>query len=207
MALIILQPTIEAHELYVLHPSNLTNKFQVDGKAMKGLVRSSLGHFGHYDSHGVFRGRVHYPIKNQDGCRKFVESDFDHNHLKQGSFDGHKMIIIVDRGTCHFVKKVQNIQKFGAIMAIIVDSFDQENVRMADDGNGESIKIPSFLIGKLDGKLIKEAVHLMNEEQIKKQDNEDWDAIDEQDTSKDPHRSRDFANKAKDRSQYKKKGH
>lgn len=54
----------QAHELYVLHPSNLVKKFEVNGKAMKGLIRSSLGNFGHYDSHGVFRGRVHYPIKN-----------------------------------------------------------------------------------------------------------------------------------------------
>lgn len=84
--------------------------------------------------------------------------------MKQGSYDGHKMIVMVDRGHCHFVKKVQNIQKFGAVMAIIVDYHDEENTNMANDGHGSSIKIPSFLIGKTDGKTIKEAIHQMNEE-------------------------------------------
>ena len=97
------------HELYVLHPQKLANKFEVEGHARKGLVSSKLANFGFYDKHGVFRGRVHYPIKNQDGCRRFEEKDFDHNHLKEGSFDGHMLVIMVDRGNCHFVKKVQNV--------------------------------------------------------------------------------------------------
>lgn len=47
----------------------------------------------------------------------------------------------------------------------------------------------------------------MAEEEIKKQVEEDWDSVDADEQSKSPHRSRDFASKAKDRSQYKKKGH
>ena len=46
---------------------------------------------------------------------------------------------MVDRGNCHFVKKVQNIQSFGGILAIIVDSKRFEQVTMGDDGAGHSI--------------------------------------------------------------------
>ena len=106
MALCFLSGIVTCHELFVIHPTTLVNKFAVEGSANKGLIRSSLGRFGFYDSHGVFRGRVHYPIENQHGCEKFKEEHFNHNHLKEGSFDGHKLIIMVDRGSCHFVKKV-----------------------------------------------------------------------------------------------------
>ena len=44
-------------------------------------------------------------------------------------------------------------------MAIIVDNHEKVSTRMTDDGQGGSIKIPSFLIGKDDGRAIKEAVH------------------------------------------------
>lgn len=46
-------------------------------------------------------------------------------------------------------------------MAIIVDYNDDEHITMGDDGKGSSIRIPSFLIGKYDGKVIKEAIHWM----------------------------------------------
>jgi len=44
-------------------------------------------------------------------------------------------------------------------MAIVVDRAEQEQTRMADDGSGSAVKIPSFLIGSDDGKVIKEAIH------------------------------------------------
>lgn len=44
-------------------------------------------------------------------------------------------------------------------MAIIVDSHEKARSTMGDDGQGGSIKIPSFLIGKKDGKVLKEAIH------------------------------------------------
>jgi hypothetical protein len=58
---------------------------------------------------------------------------------------------MVERGACHFVIKAQNIEKFGGVMAIIIDNKDGEVVEsivMADDGKGESVNIPTFLIGK-----------------------------------------------------------
>lgn len=75
---------------------------------------------------------------------------------------------------------------------------------MSDDGQGGSIKIPSFLIGKQDGKKVKETIHQMEEERIKELSNEDWVASKE---DRDSHESRNFVNKATSRHQYKKKNH
>lgn len=106
---------------------------------------------------------------------------------------------MVDRGNCHFVKKVQNIQNFGGMMALISDYNKETHTVMSDDGQGHSIKIPSFLIGKEDGKKIKEAIHQVQEERIKdlKSNNEDW--IQDTNTTKDSRESRNFVNKVKDR--------
>ena len=131
-----------------------------DGHVQKGLIKSSLGNFGHFAYGNTIQGRVHYPINNTDGCRPFTEQDF--KHIKTRGNRDH-LIIMVDRGTCHFVKKAQNIQAFGGVMMIVVDSKFFENVDnliMADDGNGESIYIPSFLIGYHDGAKIKSTIHI-----------------------------------------------
>jgi extracellular elastinolytic metalloproteinase len=67
-------------------------------------------------------------------------------------------IVIVDRGECTFVTKVRNIEKMGVKMAIIVDDKEEntEDLIMADDGTGHSVNIPSFIIRKKEGDLIKE---------------------------------------------------
>jgi hypothetical protein len=150
---------------------------------------------------------VHYPLRNQDGCREFEESDFNSNHLKEASFDGHKPIIMVDRGHCHFVTKVANIQKFGAVLAIIVDQHAQESTVMADDGTGGVVTIPSFLIGGKDGIAIKEAIHESTVDKIR-DDQDDWDDSDGE-AKKNKRKSRNWANiiADKSRSQYQKRGH
>lgn len=69
-------------------------------------------------------------------------------------------IVIVDRGECTFTTKVRNIEKLGVKLAIIVDDREEnsENLIMADDGTGHSISIPSFIIRKRDGNIIKDVV-------------------------------------------------
>lgn len=66
-------------------------------------------------------------------------------------------VVIVDRGDCHFVSKVRNIEKLGVKLAIIVDDKieNSEDLIMADDGTGHSINIPSFIIRKKEGDIIK----------------------------------------------------
>lgn len=67
---------------------------------------------------------------------------------------------MVDRGECTFVTKVRNIEKLGVKLAIIIDDREEysENLIMADDGTGHSINIPSFIIRKKDGNIIKDTI-------------------------------------------------
>ena len=91
-------------------------------------------------------GRVHYPRNNVDACNEFNETD-THNDYQ---------IILVMRGGCTFVKKVRNIEKTGIKLAIIADNKDEhsEDLIMSDDGTGQSITIPSFIIRKQDAQKI-----------------------------------------------------
>lgn len=66
----------------------------------------------------------------------------------------------MDRGECTFTTKVRNIEKLGVKLAIIIDDREEssENLIMADDGTGHSINIPSFIIRKKEGNIIKSFV-------------------------------------------------
>lgn len=68
--------------------------------------------------------------------------------------------MLVDRGDCTFVKKVHNVEKMGGQLAIVVDSNAQWSgkVIMTDDGKGTEIHIPSYLISKAEGDLIKKTL-------------------------------------------------
>ena len=69
---------------------------------------------------------------------------------------------MVKRGDCHFVKKAQNVQNFGAMMMLVIDNKPGENPelhQMADDGRGNKISIPSFMISLGDGKKLIEEIH------------------------------------------------
>lgn len=70
---------------------------------------------------------------------------------------------MVDRGNCHFVVKAQNVQRFGGVMLLVIDNKITEDptaLVMADDGMGNSVTIPSMLIGWGDGQILKESIHL-----------------------------------------------
>jgi hypothetical protein len=65
--------------------------------------------------------------------------------------------VLIKRGDCHFVKKVENAEKMGAKLAIIMDNMP-ENVgylTMKDDGTGYRVKIPSILISIEDGEALR----------------------------------------------------
>jgi hypothetical protein len=67
-------------------------------------------------------------------------------------------IFLVDRGNCSFVTKVRNIEKAGGSLAVIIDNQaeDVKNVIMSDDGTGTGIRIPAMLIGRKEGKILKD---------------------------------------------------
>lgn len=67
-------------------------------------------------------------------------------------------IVLMDRGNCSFVTKVRNAERAGASLVVVVDDRDEDitNVIMGDDGTGMGIRIPSMLIGKDTGKILKD---------------------------------------------------
>ena len=67
-------------------------------------------------------------------------------------------IFLVDRGNCHFVTKVRNVEKAGGSLAVIIDDSGTNHVNkiiMSDDGTGTGIRIPAMIISKEDGKKLK----------------------------------------------------
>lgn len=106
-------------------------------------------------------GRIDYYENNKQGCQSF----FLENHFNENSEEDEDVepeitpVILVERGGCSFVKKARNIQDFGGSLAIIAlnDAIDNpEHIIMVDDGTGTSIQIPTILIGKNDGDIIKD---------------------------------------------------
>jgi len=82
-------------------------------------------------------------------------------------------ILMVDRGSCTFVKKVRNAQRAGAAGVVIADNVclctdtdckavngqltcESTEPIMADDGSGADISIPSFLMFKHDADKVKD---------------------------------------------------
>lgn len=69
-------------------------------------------------------------------------------------------IIMVDRGECHFTRKVKNVESIGGHIALIVNKatapFSASNTIMSDDGTGKDITIPGVLIDYNIGEIFKE---------------------------------------------------
>ena len=155
-----------AYDVKIIHPTalveSISNYNHDNGVWEDGLLRASLGNFGEINYGTTIRGRVHYPITNQDGCTPFEPTHFNGEHLRRSAEEGSSPIIMVDRGVCKFVEKARHIQDFGGIMALIVDNNEWESVEMevmVSDGTDTGIIIPSFLINFHEGKMIKELVH------------------------------------------------
>ena len=68
-----------------------------------------MGNFGEFEYGNKLVGRLHYPIKNRDACLPFKNDDFDEEDMREAKRDGHRSIIMVDRGKCHFVLKAKHI--------------------------------------------------------------------------------------------------
>jgi len=66
--------------------------------------------------------------------------------------------VLLDRGNCSFVTKVRNAERAGASLVVVIDDREEDisNVIMGDDGTGMGIRIPSMLIGKDSGKILKD---------------------------------------------------
>jgi hypothetical protein len=91
-------------------------------------------------------GHIHYDRNNTDACTEFPDTEVKRVQ-EQTPF------MIAARGGCSFVQKVRNMENIGIAAGIVVDNHNENitQILMSDDGTGGGIRIPSMLIGKVDG--------------------------------------------------------
>lgn len=96
------------------------------------------------------------------GCKKAPVQDLVDSADKENtsySPDGGKVgsFVMVERGDCTFVTKSRNIAHAGGSLAIVIDDKAEvvKDILMSDDGTGAGLNMPSMLIGKKHGDIIK----------------------------------------------------
>ncbi|KAL2340140.1 hypothetical protein Fmac_008080 [Flemingia macrophylla] len=144
---------VEKSSITVLSPHKLRAKR--DG---------AIGNFGLPDYGGFIVGSVVYPDKNSHACQVF---DGD----KPFKFRSNRpTILLLDRGECYFALKVWHAQVAGAAAVLVTDSIDESLITMDSpeessdaDGYIEKIVIPSALIEKSFGDMLKEALNNKDE--------------------------------------------
>jgi len=100
-------------------------------------------------------GRLHYDLNDK-------EDDYACKPLPTHTLDFESTpdlypIVMVDRGNCTFVTKARNVQRVGGLFALIVNNNDEDIDKhvLFDDGTGSDIYIPTALISKKDGEMLK----------------------------------------------------
>ena len=119
-----------------------------------------MANFGRVPYGYKLRGQVFYDFDNTDqdyACSQLSDYHFSEKELH------YKIVptIMIDRGSCHFTKKVKNVEAAGGAIAVIINNEqynDVEQIIMADDGSGRDITIPAVLISKADGEKIKQFI-------------------------------------------------
>ena len=102
-------------------------------------------------------GRLYFDSNNPKACNSFdtpldLEGDPD--------FDV-SPIILADMGGCSFVSKTRRIQEWRGKLAVVINDKvldSPERTIMIDDGTGADISIPTILISKEDGDILKAAL-------------------------------------------------
>lgn len=137
---------LESGQLIVNSPKSLADKYE----STEGAIPMKPAMFGipAYGHQAQLTGRVVYvPVDDRDGCKEINKTE-----LVGMPPSGSLVVMVVERGQCTFVTKVQHAQDAGANACIIVDNQDEDRLPyMADDGKGSTISIPSMLIHKTDG--------------------------------------------------------
>jgi len=152
--LLIVSSVIESiiSKITIISPKALKDKF-------KSPIAASYSNFGKIPYGYTIVGRIYLDPNNK-------EADMACNPLtsitlpKNPSIDK-APIVMIDRGNCKFVEKVQNVENIGGHLALIIDNVpnqDPEHVVMSDDKHrhGTNIHIPGVLISYEDGAIIKE---------------------------------------------------
>ncbi len=137
--------------IHIISPKELAQKFT------NGIIIGSLGKFGSIPYGVNIDGVLSYYPQSLENNKSFNACEWPEDY----SFNSNDIysipIVMADRGDCSFVKKVLNIESKGGHVAIVVDSTDEDvtNIVMAEDGHGSLVTIPSLLISKKDGNILK----------------------------------------------------
>ena len=135
----------------VLSPKALAEQF-------KGPLKASYSNFGRIPYGYTLTGRVYFDPTNSFAdmaCYPITSI-----HIPKVQKLDETPIVMVDRGACKFVDKVQNVENIGGHLALLVDNRPNEDpslVIMSDDEKmkGDSLGIPGVLISYEDGLIIK----------------------------------------------------
>lgn len=154
-------------QIIVLQPPELADIFN------RTKIEGSTAAFGTpYYGQRVTGELLYYKTNGCNAADYDIEINKNHDNEEEEEL---ATIVMVRRGGCHFVTKVQVAESKGAKAIIIADtegsmskSDDIKKIIMADDGWGDNIKIPSILISEYDTlHLLK---YLKNEKAKKKDD-------------------------------------
>ncbi|CAG9335006.1 unnamed protein product [Blepharisma stoltei] len=141
--------------IYVFSPDKL--RMDMSTRHSHGPIPSSLANFGNPPYGSIIVGRVFLPRNENQykGC-----SPLDHISWDDDPDIVNSPILLLERGGCSFVVKVRNAQNIGASAVLIMNNVDGsiDPITMIDDGTAGNIDIPSLLITKADGDLIKDYI-------------------------------------------------
>ncbi|CEM08060.1 unnamed protein product [Vitrella brassicaformis CCMP3155] len=150
-------------QVRVLSPKDLVEEIRATG-VENGVIPGTTATFGAPFDGKVVLGQLLYSHSATSHCMP------DYNLVAAEPWDmdgGPKLlrIVLVDRGECSFVTKVEVAEDKGADAVIVVDSKnstltreDIKHIIMADDSWGKHIKIPSILLTHADGQRLIDAV-------------------------------------------------
>lgn len=134
-------------KLKILSPESLASQFK------DGVIRASYANFGFIPYGQTIMGKIHFDEANNLACDEYSLADA--TELDRSA--DITPFFLAERGECSFVQKVRNMENIGVAVGIVVDDHAEfiDNILMSDDGTGGGIRIPSMLIGKSDGDLLK----------------------------------------------------
>lgn len=147
-------------QLKIIGPRSLESQFP----GTSGIVYGTTATFGApYYGERVMGQLVYGESRGNNHC---TEADYDIAPQKTVK-NGQELVnvVLVRRGGCTFVTKVNVAQKKKAHAVVVVDKENSQltseqiqKIVMADDGFGSKVTIPSILLSRFDGEKLIEAV-------------------------------------------------
>lgn len=135
----------------LVHPSDLITRLR------SNVLVASYGNFGRIYSGFSTRGRIHM-VKPDSQTENYACQPLKDLYISitPGLWEYYP-IILIEKGDCSYVEMARNVQRAGGYMALIINNKDG-NVKefpVMDDGTASDIVIPTAMISKEDGDIIK----------------------------------------------------